>query len=253
MHANYHTHTPRCNHATGDEREYIETAIGIGMKILGFADHAPMPFPPTHRSGYRMRLDETAEYINKLKALREEYKSDIDIKIGFEAEYFPALFEPLLKFLSAYDYDYLILGQHFNENEYDSKHYNGLPTDDERILKRFYSQMLEAWSTGKFLYIAHPDLLKFTGDSAIYRKRTENFCRKASERGIPLEINMLGISEGRHYPQSVFWDIAAHYGCAAIIGCDAHSPADLANEKAYESARNIAESRRIRLLDSITI
>ena len=41
MRANYHTHTPRCRHAVGSEREYIEQAIEAGMEILGFSDHTP--------------------------------------------------------------------------------------------------------------------------------------------------------------------------------------------------------------------
>ena len=41
MYANYHTHTVRCNHARGSEREYIETAIARGMQVLGFSDHVP--------------------------------------------------------------------------------------------------------------------------------------------------------------------------------------------------------------------
>ena len=34
--ANYHTHTVRCRHAYDPEREYIETAIKMGIKKLGF-------------------------------------------------------------------------------------------------------------------------------------------------------------------------------------------------------------------------
>ena len=253
MIANYHTHTALCNHASGDEREYIECAIEGGLKTLGFSDHSPMPFPPSHLSGYRMTLEQTNGYIKKLAALREEYKRDIDIKIGFEAEYFPALFDKLLSFLSGFEYDYLILGQHFNENEFDSKHYNGIPTSDEQILSRFYSQMLEGWSTGKFSYIAHPDLLKFMGDEATYKKHTEEFCKKASELSVPLEINMLGIAACRHYPQPLFWDIAGYYGCRAIIGCDAHTPEALKDRRTYEAARKMAESRGIRLIHSLNI
>ena len=253
MISNYHTHTTRCNHASGTEREYIEAAIKGGFATLGFSDHTPMPFPPTHRSGYRMRLDEAGEYIDTIKALRDEYKDKINIKIGFEVEYFPALFDSLLSFLSDYEYDYLILGQHFNENEYDSEHYNGIPTDNEKILERFYSQMLEAWDTGKFSYIAHPDLLKFTGDGEIYKKHTREFCLAAAERGILLEINVLGITLDRHYPQSTFWDIAAECGCSAIIGFDAHIPNQLENKASYEKARKIAESRGIKLIESLEI
>ena len=38
MIANYHTHTTRCNHAYGTEREYVENAVSRGLKIFGFAE-----------------------------------------------------------------------------------------------------------------------------------------------------------------------------------------------------------------------
>ena len=43
MFANYHTHTARCRHAAGADREYVRSAIDSGVKILGFSDHAPFP------------------------------------------------------------------------------------------------------------------------------------------------------------------------------------------------------------------
>ena len=43
MFANYHTHTTRCRHAAGTDREYVEAAIKSGLTILGFADHTPLP------------------------------------------------------------------------------------------------------------------------------------------------------------------------------------------------------------------
>ena len=48
MIANYHTHTYRCGHAVGEDRQYVETAIERGLKVLGFSDHVPMPFPDGH-------------------------------------------------------------------------------------------------------------------------------------------------------------------------------------------------------------
>ena len=43
MFANYHTHTARCRHASGEDREYVLAAVQSGVKILGFSDHAPFP------------------------------------------------------------------------------------------------------------------------------------------------------------------------------------------------------------------
>ena len=76
MYANYHTHTYRCNHARGSEREYIERAIARGVRVLGFSDHVPMPFPDGHQSGFRVRIEELEDYVRTLEALREEYIRD---------------------------------------------------------------------------------------------------------------------------------------------------------------------------------
>ena len=59
--ANYHTHTVRCHHAVGSEREYIEQAIAEGFDILGFSDHTPQPYPENFRSGVRMDMYELGD------------------------------------------------------------------------------------------------------------------------------------------------------------------------------------------------
>ena len=78
MIANYHTHTKRCMHATGEDREYVERAIAEGIKILGFSDHGPMPYE-NYRSYYMMTLDQLPEYISSVHSLREELRMMIII------------------------------------------------------------------------------------------------------------------------------------------------------------------------------
>ncbi|MEI8259822.1 MAG: PHP domain-containing protein, partial [Deltaproteobacteria bacterium] len=41
--ADYHTHTPLCRHATGEPTELAAQAVRLGLKEIGFSDHAPMP------------------------------------------------------------------------------------------------------------------------------------------------------------------------------------------------------------------
>ena len=117
--ANYHTHTTRCKHAVGTEREYIETAISEGYKILGFSDHTPQPYPEGFTSGIRMDMSELYDYTDTLVKLRDEYKNDIQILIGYEVEYTKKYFEPLLTELRKYPLDFIIQGQHFVEDEVD--------------------------------------------------------------------------------------------------------------------------------------
>ena len=115
--ANYHTHTVRCHHASGTEREYIEQAIAEGFDILGFSDHTPQPYPDSFVSRVRMTMDELEGYIDTLLALREEYKDQIQLLIGFEVEYTLKYFEPLMKELRNYPVDYIIQGQHYVPDE----------------------------------------------------------------------------------------------------------------------------------------
>ena len=78
MKHNYHTHTFRCNHASGTDREYVERAIENGMKTLGFSDHAPYLFPfKDYYSFYRMKVEEIEEYADSVRTLAKEYEKDI--------------------------------------------------------------------------------------------------------------------------------------------------------------------------------
>ena len=82
MIANYHTHTWRCMHASGTEREYVEKAIEGGLKILGFSDHTPMPYSGGYVSNVKMRPDQLEDYVDTILKLKDEYKDDIEIHIG---------------------------------------------------------------------------------------------------------------------------------------------------------------------------
>ncbi|MBQ6671978.1 MAG: hypothetical protein IJM73_01995, partial [Spirochaetales bacterium] len=62
--ANYHTHTTRCNHAKGTDREYVEKAVSEGFAVLGFSDHTPWPYGPDDFTAHRrMELSQLPEYI----------------------------------------------------------------------------------------------------------------------------------------------------------------------------------------------
>ena len=233
--ANYHTHTVRCNHAEGTEREYIEQALARKLETLGFSDHSPQVFDH-HEARFRMRLDQLEDYVMTLRSLREEYAGRIRILIGLEAEYYPKIFGRLMDLIRPYHLDYLILGQHFLGNESE-----GIPacpqaSEDEDRLERYVKQTIEAMETGAFTYFAHPDILNYTGDRRIYRKWYGKLCERARELQIPLEMNMLGYVTNRHYPNAEFFRIARDTGNEIILGCDAHSPNRVADPAEIEAS-----------------
>ena len=238
MIANYHTHTWRCRHANGSERQYVENAMKAGLEILGFADHAPYIFPDGYYSTFRMRLEQLTDYVDTVLSLREEYKNQIEIPLGLEIEYYPRHLPELLPILRNQPMDYLILGQHFVNNEYDAP-YNGVASDDEALLRQYVRQTCDAMNTGLFTYFAHPDLIHFLGSGKIYQQHMRTICREAKSCGIPLEFNLLGLAMGKNYPSPLFWELVAEEGCDVILGRDAHTPEALLDERTEKEALEI--------------
>ena len=216
---NLHTHTYRCNHADGEDREYIECAIKSGIKVLGISDHCPQFFPNTdYYSHFRMKPELAKEYVDSFRSLAKEYENDIKILIGFETEYYPATYDKLIDFFGELEIDYLIMGQHAIGNEHREKQYYKGNRNGEDYLKKYVDQVIEGLEKGTFTYLAHPDRL----------------CEKTKEMDIPLEYNMLGRFYERNYPNKIFWKIAKEVGNSVVIGFDAHTPSFMNNLELYK-------------------
>ena len=223
MKVNLHTHTARCHHAQGADEEYVLEAINRGLRTLGFSDHTPQFYPNGHISSVRMLPGEFPGYVNSVLGLRDSYKEKLRILLGVEAEYYPAYFGDLIPFLQDHGVEYMLLGQHNLGNEIGEPHC-GKPTEDEGLLKQYCHQVMDAMQTGYFTYFAHPDIMNFIGDGRIYDRHMRQVCRTAKDCGVPLEINMLGLREGRHYPNDRFFALVAEENCPVVIGSDAHLP-----------------------------
>lgn len=252
MIANYHTHTPRCHHAAGTETEYARCAAEAGLQKLGFSDHTPYPFPENHVSSFRMEMAQLAEYTASVRAVRAEYAGRMEIFLGVEAEFYPQYFAELLPALRDQGVEYMILGQHFLYNEVENVGSIG-PTADEVLLRQYCNQTIDAMHTGLFTYFAHPDLMHFVGEPHIYRREIQRLCRAAKACDIPLEINLLGLYLGRHYPNRRFWEIAAEEDCKVILGCDAHRPDAFLNPKPEAEARKMVAELGLQLMEDIPL
>ncbi len=240
---NYHTHTSRCNHASGADKEYVEAAIKRGIKTLGFSDHAPYLFPFTdYYSHFRMSLDQGYEYVESVRALQKEYAKDIRILCGFELEYYPLYHAQEMQFLKQFFPDYLILGQHFVGNEP-----NGETV--RRNQEKYVSQVLEGLKTGDFLYLAHPDISGFEGDEQAILESYRRLCEGAKELGVPVEINLLGLRDERWYPDERFWKIAGEVGNEIVLGADAHAPEHFLHYEDEKKALELAERLGLKLIN----
>jgi len=244
---NYHSHTKRCNHALGEDREYVEKAIEGGIKILGISDHAPYLFQNTDfYSCFRMQLDELHTYAESVRSLQKEYEKDIRILLGFELEYYPDFHKEEMSFLRQVNPDYILLGQHFIGNELNNITANN---HDDMALCMYVTQVLAALGTGDFLYLAHPDTAGFRYSEEVWKREYRRLCEGAKRMNVPLELNLLGLRQNRYYPNRDFFKIAAEVGNEIILGIDAHEPQNLCDKATEEKALAWVQELGLKLID----
>lgn len=70
---------------------------------------------------------------------------------------------------------------------------------------------------------------------------------------IPLEINLLGLKEGRAYPSERFFRIAGEEGNATVLGCDAHHIEDVADPGQIAQGMAFAKRYGLSVLETVPI
>ena len=252
--ANYHTHTFRCGHATGDVPDYARSASDKGARVLGMTDHVPFPkIDKTWWHSTRMPFEQMDEYEQAIAEARITYPK-LTILKGFECEYFRELhgyFEEEL--LGRRRYDYLIAGTH---NIYFDSEWTGYDTPEK--LSVYTDSVVASIESGLFAFIAHPDAFgaEYPDWDAHARSCSRAILEAASEYGVPLEINGYGMRKRRIettaglrwiYPLLPFWELASEYKIEVVCNSDAHRPEDVMSniEEGYALARrynlNIAD------------
>lgn len=229
---NYHTHTYRCGHAdcSISDEEYVRLFIKNGFKKICFTDHCPQRNKVDFRSNMRMGYRDKEEYYQSIRCLKEKYKDEIDIEVGFEVEYVPCLEEEL--FLLKNETDKLILGQHFVcEDNGENIRIIGWGITNESDILRYAEFVKRAIEKGLIDIVAHPDLFMFRKDSFSKTEETAThiICEAAQKYGVPLEINLTRAclylynkTDEIEYPSKEFWKIASTYDIKVIYGVDAH-------------------------------
>ena len=226
---NYHTHTKRCGHASGEDEEYVLSAIKAGYKELGFSDHVMLP--GLSQKGIRAEYEELDDYLSSIRFLKEKYKDQISIFCGLECECFDEFLPYYRELLESKKVDYLILGQHFYFSE--NKKLISCTWNAPDVLeseRKYVEYLAKGMKEGIFKYVAHPDVYALLEDTWTeeFSKMAHKICKAAEETQTPLEINLNCTKSGDvkkwKYPNEEFWKIASQYNVRVVIGVDAHKP-----------------------------
>lgn len=236
---NYHSHTKRCGHATGEDEEYVKSAIECGYQIYGFSDHVILP--GLEQAGMRGSYEKDfQDYLDSIHSLQKKYKNKLEIHLAFEAEWleerYASYYYHLLKDKVV---DYLIIGQHGFLDEKTNKFIFYASLKDKKEATRMYvHDLIEGMRSHDFIYVAHPDLFMIWygvwDDFAIDAAR--KIINVAKEEKIIFELNMGPSRWARKgddenfkvpYPFEEFWYLVREADIPCIIGIDNHSPEEL--------------------------
>lgn len=233
---NYHTHTYRCGHATGSVEEMIQAAIKGKFEIIGISEH--MGYLGWDDPKERIAYDELDDYIQELQLLKKKYENQIQVRIGFECEYFSDMKEHLM--LMKEKCDYFILGQHALDRK--EHYYHDAKWCSDEHIEIMANQVCEAIETGLFSYVAHPDyfMLSKLPFSDAKKEAIQKIARCAKKNDVVLEVNIKGMKYGTYqegeietylYPNWEVFSIIADEGCKVCFGYDAHHPSALLDRK----------------------
>jgi len=246
--SDYHTHNYRCKHAEGDLVDYIKAAIKIGLAEIGFCDHFPYEFLKDLGNipykDYSMTLNEIPSYLALAEDLREKYKNQIEVKVGFELEFMEgqesAINQILDKYIDKIDFLFgsvhLLKGEKgtwcFDDNRYVNE-YNLYGAD---VVYPQYFQKLEKMITSTnfdFDVVSHFDLPKkfnkFPENQDSITETIYNLLEIIKKRNIVIEINTGGLRKDveEQYPSWNIIERMNELSIPIVLGSDAHMPQEV--------------------------
>ncbi|MGA4645447.1 histidinol-phosphatase HisJ family protein [Limisphaera sp. 4302-co] len=230
--ADYHMHTPLCRHARGEPVEYALRARELGLREIGFTDHAPMPRDDF--DDWRMHASELDGYVARVETARRAVP-EVKIRLGLEVDYLPGL-EPWIRDLAArHAWDYLIGSVHYVGEDWAIDHPQQVSRWDRSepgaVWRAYLERLRAAAASGLFDVLGHVDLPKKFGHRPppdLVPAWREVF-EAARCAGCAIEINTAGLRKpcAEIYPAPNLLRLACETGVELTFGSDAHAPEEV--------------------------
>lgn len=229
-----HLHTRLCGHATGEISEYLDSAARQGIKEVGFCDHLPLYFLPPGKLILDYAMDECdlPRYISMIK--NHALNSQVEVKLGIEADFVPGHEERLKKLLASYRFDFITGSVHFIDgwgfdNPAELGEYGR--RDIDRVYEQYFCLIQQAALTGFFDIMAHPDLVKKFKylPARNLRPLYVETARVFKTAGVCVEVNTAGLRYPAKeiYPAPELLEVFFRHGLPVTLGSDAHRPEDV--------------------------
>ena len=234
-----HVHTFLCHHARGTMEEYVEAALGRGLRRIIFLEHLEAGityFEPTWLSE-----EDFAFYHAEGLRLQAKYQGRIEIGLGVEAGYNPRKRQEIAAFLGRRRWDRIGLSYHFLE--IGGRHYNVVSKRQEnlealaaagveKVVDAYLAVVLEAVTSLPGDVVCHLDaVLRHLPDVRFtegHHRQIEEILGAVRRRNMALEVNTSGFPlRGEPFPAVPLIARAVEQGIPLAAGSDAHRPEDV--------------------------
>jgi len=268
---NYHSH---CYLDDGEGRleDYAEQALSDRLAALGFACHAPLPFP----CDWVLSEESFTVYATEVAALKERYAPRLQIYFGLEVDYLRGLYGPADPTVKSRHLDYTIGSVHFLDDASNGEHVeidgsaekyahclaSAFGGDIRGMVREYFQLVREMVADSRPDIIGHFDVIKKNNPGGIYFSETEQwYCEEVrrtleavAASGSIIEVNTGGLARGRTdsvYPSPWILAECGKRGIPTNINSDAHNPKQLTYyfEEARSLLRESGYRERMILLD----
>jgi histidinol-phosphatase (PHP family) len=227
----YHVHT-HWSDGEGEPAEWIERALELGLREIGFSDHLVPPSVGV-AGAYGVPLDRVGEYVDEVHAAAARYPQ-IRVLVSVEADYLPGREPELAETLGAFPFDYVIGSVHF-VGDFDfadeTRAYDPRWDDVDAVFRGYYEATRLAAECGLFDIMAHVGYVGLWGHSPGPGVAASEAAalQAIADTGMVLEINTGGPLDplGSLYPSPSQLERARRLGIRVTLSSDAHSIADL--------------------------
>lgn len=257
--ADYHMHTPLCRHASGEPEEYVQHALALGFKEIGFSDHAPMP--QDDFDNWRMNAGKLDEYVAKVRKVQQDFPQ-MAIRLALEVDYLPGYEDWIRDLAARHPWDYFIGSVHYVSDSWavddPQKLSEWKHRDAGEVWTVYFERLTKAAETGFFEIIGHADLPKKFGHlpphdcTPLY----QTFLAAAKKYNCAIELNTAGLRKDCReiYPSREILQLAFRTGVPITFGSDAHAPGEvgmnfaeaiqLARSVGYKECRQFARRQK---------
>ncbi|HIX25119.1 MAG TPA: histidinol-phosphatase HisJ family protein [Candidatus Lachnoclostridium avicola] len=244
MFADYHVHTEFSDDSRYPMEDVIRDAVKMGMDEICITDHVDYGVKVDwdcgqeiqYRKGDPLANVDYPRYMEKIRALKEEYQGKITIRTGMEFGVQMHTIPEFEALFARYPFDFIILSIHqVEDKEFWTQDFQRGRTQKE-YNERYYQEMLDVVKAYKnYSVLGHLDLIKRYDEAGIYpfenvKPMIEEILKIVIADGKGIELNTsfhrYGLSDSM--PSREILKLYRELGGEIItIGSDSHKPEHL--------------------------